>query len=101
VLSLRFGDELRKLLPLYIALDFDQNVIKGRPEATSKIGELQSLEHLSSYGRPMYAILSFSAEDVAHYVLGGRRSYLKNKMARWSGLPPKSLQMESPSNTRT
>ena len=53
VLSLRLG----KLLLPYIALDFDQNVLKGRQEVTAKIGELQSLEHLATYGRPMYAVL--------------------------------------------
>ena len=41
----------------YFALDFDQNVIKGGQSVTAKIGDLQSLEHLASYGRPMYAIL--------------------------------------------
>ena len=55
--SLRLGNELQKLLPPYIALDFDQNVLKGRQEVTAKIGELQSLEHLATYGRPMYAVL--------------------------------------------
>ena len=57
VLSLRLGKELRQLLAPYIALDFDQNVFKGQPEVTATIGELQSLEHLASYGRPMYAVL--------------------------------------------
>jgi hypothetical protein len=55
VSSLRLDSELRKLLPPYIALDFDQNVPKGQTEVTVTIGELQSLEHLASYGRPMYA----------------------------------------------
>jgi hypothetical protein len=84
VVSLRLNKELRKLLPPYIALGFDQNTSKGQPEATATIGELQSLEHLASYGRPMYAVL-FSAKDVAYYILGGRRSYLKIKTAKWSG----------------
>jgi hypothetical protein len=57
VLSMRLGKELRQLLAPYIALDFDQNVFKGQPEVTATIGELQSLEHLASYGRPMYAVL--------------------------------------------
>ncbi|KIM80231.1 hypothetical protein PILCRDRAFT_9777 [Piloderma croceum F 1598] len=53
--SLRLGEDLQKLLaPPYIALDFDQNVFKGQPEATATIGQLQSLEHLASYGRPMW-----------------------------------------------
>jgi hypothetical protein len=57
VLSLRLGNELRKLLLLYIALDFDQNVLKGQQEITATIGELQSLEHLATYGCPMYPVL--------------------------------------------
>ena len=57
VLSLRLVNELQKLLLPYIALDFDQNVLKGQQEVTATIGELQSLEHLATYGRPMYAVL--------------------------------------------
>jgi hypothetical protein len=57
VLSLRLGNELRQLPAPYIALDFDQNVCKGQLDVTATIGELQSLEHLASYGRPMYVVL--------------------------------------------
>jgi hypothetical protein len=56
VVSLRLGNELRKLLAPYIALDFDQNVSKDQSEVTATIGEFQSLEHLAGYGRPMYAV---------------------------------------------
>jgi hypothetical protein len=73
VLSFRLNTELRILLAPYIALDFDQNVSKGPFPATATIDELQSLEHLAIYGRPMCAVL-FSAEDVAYYILGGRRN---------------------------
>ena len=52
--SLRLAKEMRKLLPPYIALDFDN---KGLPEVTATIGKLQSLTHLASYGRPLYAAL--------------------------------------------
>ena len=57
MLSLRLGSELRTLLLPYIALDFDQNVLKGRQRVIVTIGELQSLEHLATYGRPMYEVL--------------------------------------------
>ena len=56
MLSLRLK-ELRKLLPPYIALDFDQNTVANQPETTATIGELQSIKHLANYGRPMYAVL--------------------------------------------
>ncbi|KIM86830.1 hypothetical protein PILCRDRAFT_4708 [Piloderma croceum F 1598] len=52
--SLRLLKELRKLLPPYIALDFDHNVLKSQAEVTATIGELQSIEHLASYGRPVW-----------------------------------------------
>ena len=57
MVSLRLLKELRKLPP-YIALDFDHNVLKSQVEVTATIGELQSIEHLASYGRPMYAVLT-------------------------------------------
>ena len=45
------------MLPPYIALDFDRNVLKCQQGVTGKIGELQSIEHLATYGRPMYVVL--------------------------------------------
>jgi hypothetical protein len=51
--SLRLQKEIQELLGPYIALDFDQNVPTGRQEVTVKIGYLQSLEYLVSYGRPL------------------------------------------------
>ena len=45
------------MIPPYIALDFDQNVLKNQQKVTATIGELQSLEHFATYGRPMYAVL--------------------------------------------
>lgn len=53
MLSLRLEKELRQFVAPYVALDFDQNVPKGRQEVTVKIVDLQSLEHLACYGRPM------------------------------------------------
>ena len=55
--SLRLVDEVRTLIPPYFALSFDQNVRKGLKEVTATIGELQSLELLATYGRPLYAVL--------------------------------------------
>ena len=54
VRSPRLSKEMRQLLPPYIALDFDN---QGLPEVTVTIGKLQSLMHLASYGRPLYAAL--------------------------------------------
>jgi hypothetical protein len=55
VLSLRLRKEVEGLLGPYIALGFDQNVIcQNRALVTVTIGELQSIEYLSRYGRPMY-----------------------------------------------
>ena len=55
VLSLRLRREIERLLGPYIALGFDQNVIcQNRASATVTMGELQSIENLSKYGRPMY-----------------------------------------------
>ena len=65
---------MRKLLPPYIALDFDN---KGAPEVTATIGELQSLMHLASYGRPLYAALILCGKMLL-ITLGGGHIYLKS-----------------------
>jgi hypothetical protein len=55
VLSLRLRKEVERLLAPYIALGFDQNVTsENRSQVTVRMGYLQSIEHLSRYGRPMY-----------------------------------------------
>jgi hypothetical protein len=47
----------------YIALDFDQNVIvNGRMTSISTMGQLKSITHLSSYGRPLCAVLVYYRE---------------------------------------
>jgi hypothetical protein len=61
VLSLRLKDELSKLAPPYIALDFDQHVIaQDRTAKDVRVTEFQTFEHLAKYGRPLYVCsLSF------------------------------------------
>ncbi len=55
MLSLRLRGEIEQLLEPYIALGFDQNVIyENKALVTVTMGYLQSIEHLSRYGRPMY-----------------------------------------------
>jgi uncharacterized protein YlbG (UPF0298 family) len=56
--SLRHRQEIVHLMPPYIALGFDQNAIsKDRAAVTVNMGFLQSIKHLSTYGRPMYVNL--------------------------------------------
>lgn len=55
VRSLRLHDEVQGLPLPYVALGFDQNAI-FTVQAPIKVtmGYLQSIEHLATYGRPMY-----------------------------------------------
>ena len=53
--ALQLGNELRKSLMPYIALDFNQNVCKDRLEVAATISESQSL---ATYGGP-YTQFSF------------------------------------------
>jgi hypothetical protein len=53
-LSTKLAKEIKNLLPPFISLGFDQNVIKnGRSAKRVTIDELQSIEHCCQYGRPM------------------------------------------------
>jgi hypothetical protein len=83
VISLRLKTEIMSLLPPYIALGFDQNAIAGNqtPKHVT-VAQLQTLEHLSQYGRPLYMVSVFM-NAVAHCVLDGER-YLIKKTHRWS-----------------
>ena len=80
VLSLRLRMELECLLEPYLALGFDQNMIcEKRPLVTVTMGYLQSIEHLSRYGRPMY-INSCTVGDVAEvFILGGIPYFIRAK----------------------
>jgi len=58
VLSLKLRNELRRLVPPYIALDFDQHVINSSQSALDvPVSQLDTIEHLARYGRPLYAFL--------------------------------------------
>jgi len=53
--STRLRKEGIRLLPPYIAMGFDQIAIyEDRDGVIVKMGELQSIKHLTKYGRPMY-----------------------------------------------
>lgn len=81
--SLRLKTEIMNLLPPYIALGFDQNAIVGNqtPKHVT-VAQLQTLEHLSQYGRPLYVVSVF-INAVAHCVLDGERYLIENNH-RWS-----------------
>lgn len=84
VLSLRLKDELKRLLPPYIALDFDQNMTAESQEPHCvTVEELQTLRHLARYGRPL-CVVSVFMNTVAHRVLDGMRSSTRNKNFSWS-----------------
>ena len=56
-LSLKLRQELSRLVPPYIALDFDQQVItRDQTQADIRIRDFQSIQHLAQYGRPLYAV---------------------------------------------
>jgi hypothetical protein len=40
------------MLPPYVTLGFDQHAIGNQPRIVT-MGELQSIKHLSKYGRPL------------------------------------------------
>jgi len=45
---------MSRLLSPYIALGFDQHMIaESKEEKTITMGELQTIEHLAKYGRPL------------------------------------------------
>jgi hypothetical protein len=86
VLSLRLKDELKRLLLPYLALGFDQNmIVNGRAAKSITIGELQTVEHLCKYGRPLYAAL-VCTEIIAQRTLDGVRFSLEKETV-WSIRP--------------
>ena len=52
--SLRLRVGLKHLMKPYIGVGFDQNAICPGGVHVATIGDLQSVEHLSTYGRPLY-----------------------------------------------
>lgn len=44
---------MAQLLPPYIALGFNQNIIANNGAKTALMGDFTTLEHLSQYGQPM------------------------------------------------
>jgi hypothetical protein len=82
VLSLKLKAELTRLLPPYIDLGFDQRAIAMRTEVVSvRMGEMQTIEFLCRYGRPMYVY--FACKPQLFISLpGGMHSYLKKRQAR-------------------
>jgi hypothetical protein len=57
VLSLKLRQELSRLVPPYIALDFDQHAIaQGRTKTNFRIGDFETIKHLARFGRPLYVL---------------------------------------------
>ena len=73
---MRRGEELDQLLT-YVALGFDHKMVaKNRATVKSPMQDLQTLEHLSQYGRPLYVTL-VRQRQLLTLEPGGARSYLK------------------------
>ncbi len=82
VLSLRLKSELNRLLPPYIDLGFDQRVIAASGEHVSvSMGDMQTIEFISQYGRPMYVNLACKPRLLIP-LPGGVHIYLKTNRAR-------------------
>ena len=70
--SLRLKSEMKRLILPYFALGFDQHMIsRGRRALSATIGELQSLEHVCEFGRPLCMIFHFYIEDVSPIIPDG------------------------------
>jgi hypothetical protein len=86
-LSLKLRKELSRLVPPYIALDFDQHAIARKQTATNfRVGAFQAIEHLAQYGRPLY--VSFLGPRVPTFtvVSGGVHSCserIRTKLCAW------------------
>jgi hypothetical protein len=57
--SLRLKGELKRFLLPYFALGFDQHVANGPRDVCVALDELQSLEHICKFGRPLYVFPGF------------------------------------------
>lgn len=56
--SLKLRKEISRLVPPYIALDFDQRAIsRNGPVKDIRMGAFETVEHLAQYGRPLYVSL--------------------------------------------
>ena len=81
-LSLKLKMELARLLHPYIDLGFDQRAIAmGREVVNVRMGEMQTIEFLSRYGRPMYVYLACKLQLFIS-LPGGVHIYLKKHRAR-------------------
>jgi hypothetical protein len=82
VLSLQLKGELAQLLTPYIDLGFDQRAIAmGRAVVSVRMGDMQAIEFLSQYGRPMYVDLACKPQLLIS-LPGGVHIYLKKNRAR-------------------
>lgn len=51
-------DEVRDFVPPYIIFNFDQQMIlKDEKVRNVRMGDFGTIEHLTQYGRPLYALL--------------------------------------------
>ena len=78
-------------MPLpYFALGFDQHMIdKNRQKVAVRMGDLQLVERLCRYGRPLYVTFHHQ-QQLLTFKPGGNRTYLTVKSTRWSEPPPGS-----------
>ncbi|KAF8327857.1 hypothetical protein F5887DRAFT_924568 [Amanita rubescens] len=58
LLSARLKEEISRILPPYIDLGFDQQVItKSRAAVTIRMRDMETIKFISQYGRPMWSAL--------------------------------------------
>ena len=80
--ALQLKAKLARLLPPYVALGFDQRMVaRNRAPVTARMGDFQTIEHLSQYGRPLYAALVHQRQMLT-FEPGGVRIYLKKNAAK-------------------
>ena len=80
--SLQLKGELNRLLPPYIDLGFDQQAIARSEEPVRlRMGDMETIEFISQYGRPMY--VDFACKPQLLILLsGGAHIYLNKHQMR-------------------
>ena len=77
-----------RLLPPYIDLGFDQRAIaKSKAPVTVRMGDMETIEFLSQYGRPMYVDLAYKPQLLISLPGGARVCLEKDHTRRSLRLP--------------
>ena len=77
-LSLKLRKELRRLVPPYIALDFDQHaILRNGTETDFRMGTFETVEHLAQYGRPLYVVFLVPRAPIFIVVSDGAHSCVR------------------------